>query len=145
MMSFLTEDRILFSNDAFGQHYASPERFDDELPSHLIIEEAQKYYGNIVLCYQSMVAKALDSAAGLGAEIIAPSHGLIWRKNVGTILDLYRRWTTNQTNDQALMISRIGCQMRLAAASESPSPSCRYAICKLRVFLPLPSSILHPN
>jgi flavorubredoxin len=104
MVTYLIEDGLLFSNDAFGQHYASPERFDDELPLHLVMEQAQKYYGNIVLCYQSMVAKALESAAGLKIEMIAPSHGLIWRKQVGTILDHYRRWTTNQTEQQALII-----------------------------------------
>ena len=87
MVCYLAEDRILFSNDAFGQHYASPERFDDELPLHLVVEEAQKYFGNIVLSYLPMVQKALDSLAGLDIGLIAPSHGLMWRSNVGAILE----------------------------------------------------------
>ncbi len=104
MATWLAAEKLLFSNDAFGQHYASPERFDDELPLHVVIEEAQKYFGNIVLCFQPMVSKALDAVGGLPVEMIAPSHGLIWRKHVSTILDEYRRWATNQTQERALVV-----------------------------------------
>ncbi|HEY3445551.1 MAG TPA: FprA family A-type flavoprotein [Myxococcales bacterium] len=104
MVSYLAEDKILFSNDAFGQHFASPERFDDELPLHLVVEEAQKYFGNIVLCFIPMVAKALESVAGLDVQLIAPSHGLIWRTHVRTILEQYKRWTSNTPDERALII-----------------------------------------
>lgn len=104
MVTWMPEERLLFSNDAFGQHYASPERFDDELPLHLVVEEAQKYYGNIVLSYQPMVAKALEALKALDVGMIAPSHGLLWRTNVRTILEHYRRWTANQTDERALVV-----------------------------------------
>lgn len=104
MVTYLAEDRVLFSNDAFGQHYASPERFDDELPLHLVTEEAQKYFGNIVLCFLPMVAKALDQVAGLDIGVIAPSHGLIWRTHVKTILENYRRWVANEPGERALIV-----------------------------------------
>jgi len=104
MVSYLAEDGLLFSNDAFGQHYASSERFDDELPLQLVLEEAQKYYGNIVLSYQVMVGKAMASVAGLNIDIIAPSHGIVWRSHVPVILEHYGRWTSNQTEPRALII-----------------------------------------
>ncbi len=104
MVCYLPEDKILFSNDAFGQHYASPERFDDELPLQLVVEEAQKYFGNIVLCFLPMVAKALEAVSGLDVQIIAPSHGLIWRTNVRTILERYKRWTSNTPEERALIV-----------------------------------------
>jgi len=104
MATWLADEKILFSNDAFGQHYASPERFDDELPLHVVVEEAQKYFGNIVLCFQPMVNKALDAVGGLDVQMIAPSHGLIWRKHVATILEEYRNWATNKTQERALVV-----------------------------------------
>jgi flavorubredoxin len=125
MVCYLAEDRILFSNDAFGQHYASPERFDDELPLHLVIEEAQKYFGNIVLCYQPMVQKALEAIAGLDLALIAPSHGLMWRSHLRTILERYQRWTANQTEERALVVydtmwdSTAKMARAIAAAFES--------------------------
>ena len=118
MVSYLAEDKVLFSNDAFGQHFASPERFDDELPLHLVVEEAQKYFGNIVLCFIPMVAKALEAVSGLDLEIIAPSHGLIWRTSVHTILEQYKRWTANTPEERALIIydSMWGSTAKLAQA-----------------------------
>jgi hypothetical protein len=60
MVGFCPEEEILFSNDAFGQHLASSERFDDEFPLDIIFEEAQKYYANIVMPYGLQVQKALE-------------------------------------------------------------------------------------
>ncbi|MGC4120847.1 MAG: FprA family A-type flavoprotein [Myxococcales bacterium] len=104
MVTYLAEDKILFSNDAFGQHFASPERFDDELPLHLVVEEAQKYFGNIVLCFIPMVAKALEAVSGLDVQVIAPSHGLMWRTHVRTILENYKRWTANTPDERAIIV-----------------------------------------
>jgi flavorubredoxin len=104
MVSYLKEEKLLFSNDAFGQHYASPERFDDELALPLVLEEAQKYYGNIVLSYQPMVAKAMEALRGLPLSMIAPSHGLIWRGHVKDVLEHYRRWTANECEERALVV-----------------------------------------
>lgn len=86
MIGYLAEDKILFSNDAFGQHLASSERFDDEFPLDIAMMEARKYYANIVLPYSKQVEKALVAASGLDIDIIANSHGIIWRKYVKEIL-----------------------------------------------------------
>jgi flavorubredoxin len=104
MIGYMPEEKILFSNDSFGQHYASSERFDDQMPLGIVLEEAKKYYGNIVLSYNAMVSKALDVVENLPLSIIAPSHGLIWRTHISQILKNYRQWSSNQTEQKALVI-----------------------------------------
>ncbi|OHD65344.1 MAG: MBL fold metallo-hydrolase [Spirochaetes bacterium RBG_13_51_14] len=104
MVTYLPEERILFSNDAFGQHIASAERFDDEYLLDIIMQEARKYYANIVLPYGEQVKKALAAASSLNIETIAPSHGIIWRKNIGAIMSAYADWAGNKTSDKALVI-----------------------------------------
>jgi len=104
MVSYLAEEKLLFSNDAFGQHIASTERFDDDYPTDITMFEAAKYYANIVLPYSRQVQKALAVVETLDVEIIAPSHGLIWRKNIPQILAKYHEWASNQVEDKALII-----------------------------------------
>jgi len=104
MVSYLAADKILFSNDAFGQHLASSERFDDEYPHDIILEEARKYYANIVLPYGQQVQAALAAVSNLDIEIIAPSHGIIWRKHINSILSEYQNWSKNKTEKKALII-----------------------------------------
>ncbi len=104
MVSYMPEEKILFSNDAFGQHIAASERFDDEYPLDIIIEEARKYYANIVLPYSKQVQKALEVAAPLAIEMIAPSHGLVWRSNIGRILEEYQKWSGNVTEKKAVIV-----------------------------------------
>lgn len=104
MMSYLAEDNILFSNDAFGQHIASFERFDDECIQGIVVEEAKKYYANIVLPYSGLVQKALDSASPYAIDMIAPSHGVVWRSSVKTILEEYKKWAANQVGKKGLII-----------------------------------------
>lgn len=104
MTSYLVEEKILFSNDAFGQHIASSERFDDQLPLDIIMEEAAKYYANIVLPYGSQVQKALEAVSGLEIEIIAPSHGIVWRSQIPAILNEYRKWSNNENDDKAVIV-----------------------------------------
>ena len=104
MVTYLQEDRILFSNDAFGQHIASSERFDDNLPLDIVIEEAAKYYANIVLLYSSQVQKALEQLGGLDIGMIAPSHGLIWRSHIDRVINEYQKWSANQTKDKAVIV-----------------------------------------
>jgi flavorubredoxin len=104
MVSYLPEEKILFSNDAFGQHIASPERFDDEFPLDIILEEAGRYYANIVLPYSSNVKGALEAASKLDIGMIAPSHGIIWRKNIGKIFEHYKKWCANETENRAVII-----------------------------------------
>jgi len=104
MVTYLPKEKILFSNDAFGQHIASPERFDDELGSDIVIEEAAKYYANIVLPFGSQVQKALQALSALDIDMIAPSHGLIWREHISDILKKYTLWSANETDDKAVII-----------------------------------------
>jgi flavorubredoxin len=104
MVGYCPEEKILFSNDSFGQHIATPERFDDELPLAITIEEAQKYYGNIVLSYNSQIIKAIETVAPLDIEMIAPSHGLIWRSHIPRILEKYQAWCSNQTKNMAVVV-----------------------------------------
>lgn len=77
MVTYLPEDKILFSNDALGQHLASTERFDDEYSMGIIMHEAKKYYANILMLYDKPVSAALKAISGLEIDIVAPSHGII--------------------------------------------------------------------
>ncbi|HSV98436.1 MAG TPA: FprA family A-type flavoprotein [Spirochaetota bacterium] len=104
MIAYCPEEKILFSNDAFGQHIATSERFDDEYHADVIIEEAKKYYANIVLPYSAQVKKALDAAATLDIGVIAPSHGIIWRSAIPNILRHYKAWSENTVENKALVI-----------------------------------------
>lgn len=104
MVTYLPEDKILFSNDAFGQHIASSERFDDELPLGVLMDEAQKYYANIVLPYGSQVQKALEALKGLDIKTIATSHGIIWRSHISDIISEYIKWSSNTTENKAVIV-----------------------------------------
>lgn len=104
MTSYLTEDKILFSNDAFGQHMATSERFDDQVSFGILFEEAAKYYANIVLPYGVQVQKALEAVAGLDMEIIAPSHGIIWKSQIPEIIKEYQKWSGNETESKSVII-----------------------------------------
>lgn len=104
--TYCPSDKILFSNDGFGQHIASSERLASELPLNLVLEEAKKYYANIVLPYSQQVRKVLEAAAPLEIEMIAPSHGLIWtEENIPRIMEAYKAWSHNAADPkQALVI-----------------------------------------
>ncbi|PID30651.1 MAG: MBL fold metallo-hydrolase [Candidatus Cloacimonadota bacterium] len=104
MVLYMPEEKILFSNDAFGQHLSSSERFDDQYPLDTILEEARKYYANIVLPFSSQVLKVLEIVKTLDIEIIANSHGIIWRDHVDKIIESYGEWASNQTRKKALII-----------------------------------------
>jgi flavorubredoxin len=106
MVSYLHEEKLLFSQDGFGMHLASSERFDDELPLALLEHEAKKYYANILLPFSRQVLKTLDRLAEAKLEfgIIAPDHGPIWRKNQGRILELYRVWADQKRGAKAVVV-----------------------------------------
>jgi len=92
MVTYVIEDELLFSMDAFGQHYASGFRFDDESDLCEVMQEAKAYYANIVLPYGRPVAAALARLGGLKLKIVAPSHGVIWRSHFDKILAAYQAW-----------------------------------------------------
>jgi flavorubredoxin len=104
MVVYLPEEKILFSNDAFGQHLASSERFDDEYPLDISMLEARKYYANIVLPYSKQVQKVLVGIKDIDIGIIANSHGIIWRTHVREIINGYKSWASNETRRKALII-----------------------------------------
>jgi len=103
MFTYVAEEKLLFSMDAFGQHYARSERFDDEVPIEEVMEEATIYYANILMLYGKQIAKVLERAAGLHIEMIAPSHGIIWRKNLGMIIEAYKRWIVCKAKPKVLI------------------------------------------
>jgi len=104
MFTYCPEEKILFSNDAFGQHIASSERFDDQLPLEFILSEARKYYANIVLPYSGQVLGVLEAAKGLDIQTICPSHGIIWRENIPAIVAKYQKWAANQWDKKAVIV-----------------------------------------
>ncbi|MFV0528158.1 MAG: FprA family A-type flavoprotein [Lachnospiraceae bacterium] len=104
MVTYCPEEKILFSNDAFGQHYATSKRFDDDTNLTEALEEAKKYYANIIMLYGKQASGALEIVKGLDLEMIAPSHGIIWRSNIQDILDAYGVWTSNEPEEAAVVI-----------------------------------------
>ncbi len=106
MFTFLAEDGLLFSQDAFGMHLATFERFADELPADMLEYEAATYYANIVLPYSPIVLKALEKvgATGWAIRTIAPDHGPVWREDLGFILDRYKKWAEQKPANKAVVV-----------------------------------------
>ena len=102
MATFLTGDNILFSMDAFGQHYAVEELFNDKANQCVLMKEAMKYYANIVAPFAPILRKKLEeiTALNLPIEMIAPSHGAIWRENPMQIVEKYAEWAQDYQEDQ---------------------------------------------
>lgn len=104
MATYLPEKKLLFSMDAFGQHYASGGRFDDDVPLTEALEAAKIYYANILMCYERPVNNALDAVKGIHPEIIAPSHGIIWRTYVSEILNAYAGWSVCRAGPKVVIL-----------------------------------------
>jgi flavorubredoxin len=105
MFTYLKEDQILFSSDGFGQHYAGPEKFDDEI-GDAIMPHAKKYFANILLLYAPRILKLVEEVQSMGLPIrmICPDHGVIWRTDPGKIVDAYVSWARQETVPKALVI-----------------------------------------
>jgi flavorubredoxin len=104
MFTYVPEEKVLFSMDMFGQHYSSSQRFDDEVPLCTVMEEAKAYYANIMMPFGHQVTRVLDAVAKLDIEMIAPSHGVIWRKHTREIIDACRHWATGRAKPKVLVI-----------------------------------------
>jgi len=104
MVTYIPSDKLLLPNDAFGQHIASSERFDDEIDWGILKEEAAKYYANIVMPYGGQVANALQALSTLDIDMIAPSHGIIWKSHISDIIKQYEQWANNETENKAMII-----------------------------------------
>lgn len=102
MATFLTGDNILFSNDAFGQHYAVEELFNDKADTCLLWKEAMKYFANILNPFAPILVRKLEEIGKLNLpiEMIAPSHGAIWREDPLQIVRKYAEWAEAYQEDQ---------------------------------------------
>lgn len=106
MFTYLPEEKILFSSDAFGEHYATSKRFDYEVDEEELFRQCQKYFGNILLPYSPLILKLVEKVQKLKLEfnMICPDHGVIWTKNIGKIIDLYVKWAKQEPTKKALVI-----------------------------------------
>jgi len=106
MATYLTEDNILFSCDAFGQHYSVEELFNDKADQGILWSEAMKYYANIITPYAPFVKKKIEEiqAMNLEIDIIAPSHGAVWRDNPMQIVEKYYEWCQAYQEDQITIV-----------------------------------------
>jgi anaerobic nitric oxide reductase flavorubredoxin len=104
MITYVEEDRVLLPNDAFGQHIATSQRFEDEVRANLLYD-ARAYYANILMPLSSIISETLKKlpALNIAPEIIAPSHGLIWRRDPGRIVDAYVNWSSFNARDEAVI------------------------------------------
>ncbi len=107
MMTYVKEDGVLLPNDGFGQHYASYHRFDDQVDElTMVFDEAAKYFANILWPLAPLIPPLLKKVEKMGItiEMIAPSHGIIWRSLVGDIIGSYVQWCTGVAQDRVLVI-----------------------------------------
>ncbi len=106
MFTYIVEDKILMPNDAFGQHFATSERFDDQVDAHVLMEEAKKYYANILMPLAPLITRKLEEVTKMGIPIdmIAPSHGIIWRSDPSKIIKAYSEWSAGTTVDKVVIV-----------------------------------------
>ena len=104
MATYVPEERLLFSMDAFGQHYATAERFDDEVDRAVLFDQAKTYYANIVMPYGKAVQTAMQRLGELPIEMIAPSHGAIWRRDAAEIVAAYGHWAAHAAAPKVLVM-----------------------------------------
>ena len=105
MFTYMPEDGILFSSDGFGQHYAGPERFDDEVGER-IMPHARKYFANILLLYTTHIEKLIRQVADMKLELrmICPDHGIIWRRDPSKIVQAYLAWCAQEPQQKAVVV-----------------------------------------
>ncbi len=120
MFSYLHENRILFSQDAFGMHLATSRIFDDEIEDYVLETEAKKYYANILLPYSDLVLKLIEQipSTGFKFDMLATDHGPIWRRGIGKIISLYQKWAMQKPQDKAIVVfdTMWGSTAAMAAA-----------------------------
>jgi flavorubredoxin len=106
MFTYVEKDALLLPNDAFGQHLASSKRFDDEVDENILMDEAAKYYANILWPLSQLVIRKIEDVQKLGIKIdmIAPSHGVIWRKNPMKIVEAYLKWAKGEAQKRILVV-----------------------------------------
>jgi flavorubredoxin len=105
MFTYLKEEKILFSSDGFGQHYAGPEKYDDEI-GDAVMPHAKKYFANILLLYAPLILKLIEKVVKLGIDIdmICPDHGILWRKDPMKIIEAYGKWAQQESGKKAVIV-----------------------------------------
>ena len=106
MFTYVMDEGILMPNDAFGQHLATSGRFDDEVEEAVLMEEAAKYYANILMPFAPLISKKIQELMSMGIQIktIAPSHGVIWRSNPMKIINAYKNWSEGLSKNKAVIV-----------------------------------------
>lgn len=106
MMTYMSGDNILFSNDAFGHHYASELMYNDLVDQSELHQESIKYYANILTPFSALVTKKIEEVLSfnLPLNMIAPSHGIIWRDNPAQIVEKYMTWANNYQENQITIV-----------------------------------------
>ncbi|CDI49975.1 anaerobic nitric oxide reductase flavorubredoxin [Clostridium tetani] len=106
MFTYMSGENILFSNDAFGQHYASDLMYNDLVDQAELYQESMKYYANILTPFNSFVIKKIEEvlALNLPLNIIATSHGVIWRDNPAQIIEQYIKWANGYEENQITVL-----------------------------------------
>jgi flavorubredoxin len=105
MFTYLPDEKILFSSDAFGQHYSGDMFFDDEIGDD-IMPHARKYFANILLPFSALVLKLVDKVTemGLALDMICPDHGVMWRKDPSKIINAYVEWSKQEPKRKAVVV-----------------------------------------
>ncbi|HOP09493.1 MAG TPA: FprA family A-type flavoprotein, partial [Candidatus Methanofastidiosa archaeon] len=106
MMTYVQEDKVIFTSDAFGQHYASTERFDDELDEKTLYDAAGEYYSNILWLYSPLVSRLIEKVMDMGIklEMVAPDHGIIWRNDPHKPINWYCEWANGKSVNKVLLV-----------------------------------------
>ncbi|MEH8165458.1 anaerobic nitric oxide reductase flavorubredoxin [Aeromonas allosaccharophila] len=102
MMTYMTEDAVLFSNDAFGQHYCDEHLFNDEVDQTELMEQCQRYYANILTPFSPLVTAKIKEVLGfnLPVSMVATSHGIVWREDPTQIILKYLEWADHYQEDR---------------------------------------------
>ena len=106
MMTYCPEKKVLFSNDGFGQHIATNKTFTDEVDNGIIEKEVAKYYANILWPLGAMIDRSINNILkmNLPIDFIAPSHGLVWRKDISKVIEKYLSWAKNTVTNKAVIV-----------------------------------------
>lgn len=120
MATYVSGANVLLSNDAFGQHYASPYMFNDQVDQCELFQEAIKYYANILTPFSRLVKAKIKEivALNLPIDMIAPSHGIIWRDNPIQIIEKYDQWASDYNDGSVIVLydSMWGATKKMALA-----------------------------
>lgn len=106
MFTYMSGENVLFSNDAFGQHFASDLMYNDLVDQAELYQEALKYYANILAPFSPLVTRKIEEilSFNLPVDMIAPSHGIIWKNNPAQIIEKYLQWSKGLEENQITIV-----------------------------------------